>query len=152
VSTVLTSGRLSRLYSSLVLEQGLAVSIGSSNDTRVEGGCFWIYAECVQGVEPDMLEAAIVGALERLATEPVTRAELKRAKDQLAATEAYAGETVSDVAESLGEYAVDADWRDALRHDERRARIKARDVRDTVARYLRPERCVIGWSLPGARS
>ena len=148
VAGLLTGGRLGRLYRRLVIERGLAVSIDTGNDTRVEGGCFWLYSECVRGVEPAELERAIDEELERLATEAVPAAELRRVKRTLAAAEAYEGETVSDLAENLGEYAVDAHWRDALEVSARRDRISARTLRDVVARLLVRERRVIGWSLP----
>ncbi len=150
VSAVLTNGRLARLYRDVVLERGLAVNVGSSNDTRVDGGCFWLYAEGVQGVDPTELERALDTELARLTTENIGAAELRRAKATLAAAEAYEGETVSDLAEGLGEYAVDATWRDALEITARRNAITARAVREVAARRLRPERRVIGWSLPRA--
>ena len=43
--TILTSGRMSRLYRRLVLEEGLATSVSAANDARVEAGVFWLYAE-----------------------------------------------------------------------------------------------------------
>ncbi|MCP3914022.1 MAG: insulinase family protein [bacterium] len=148
ISTILTGGRLSRLYRSLVLDRRVAVSVGSSNDARVDGGAFWIYAECVPGVAPEKLEQAIDEELARLADETVERTELGRARAILSASEAYGGETVTDIAETLGEYAVDSEWRDALRHEERRAKIRARDIKQAASRYLRPQRRVLGWSLP----
>ena len=43
--------------------------------------------------------------------EPVPAAELRRAQAILISTEAYEDETASDLAEALGEWAVDGDWR-----------------------------------------
>jgi zinc protease len=148
ISTVLSGGRLARLHRRLVLEAGLATSIATNNATMVEGGAFWLYAECVQGVEAHVLEAAIDVELERLARELVPAAELTRAKRTLAATEAYEGETVTDLAENIGEYAIDADWHLALDGRERIARVRATDVRKNVARFLTRPRRVVGWSLP----
>jgi predicted Zn-dependent peptidase len=61
---------------------------------------------------------------------------------------------VSDIAEELGEFAVDADWRLALEVQERLAAVSARAVRDCAAKLLRKERRVLGWCLPenGARA
>ena len=148
ISTVLSSGRLSRLHRRLVLEEGLATSVSTSNEARVEGGAFWVYAEGAAGVEPADLEAAVAEELARLATERVTAAELKRARHLLAAEEAYAGETVTDLAEHVGEYAVDADWPLALELTARRARVVARDVQRVAATLLTPTRRCVGWSLP----
>ena len=44
IVTVLTSGKLSRLYRRLVVEEGLATSVSANNDARAENGGFWLYA------------------------------------------------------------------------------------------------------------
>jgi len=150
VSTVLTNGRLSRLYRRLVLDEALATSVSIGNDTRVEAGIFWLFAECAEGVAPARLEAALEEELERLARDLVPAAELRRARAILAAGEAYECETATDLAEDLGEFAVDADWRLALQSNERLAAVRARDLRDVARRFLTRGRRVVGWSLPRA--
>ena len=152
VQTAMTSGRNARLTRRLVLDRGIATSISMHNDTRVEGGFFWLFAECAQGVEPEVLEKAIDDELELLAQEPLSAAELKRAKNMLASSEAYEAETVTDLAETLGEWAVDDDWRRAFDGGERHARVTAKEVRDVTRRYLAPRRRALGWCLPGDRS
>lgn len=146
VSTVLTSGRLGRLYRELVLDQGIATSISTSNDARVHGGAFWVYAEAAPGVEPAKLEAALDAEIARLADTKLTAAELKRAKRMLRV--GHEGETVFDVAELLGEYAVDAQWQLGVELPERRDAVTAAQVQDVTRRLLTSERRVVGWSLP----
>ena len=148
IHAVLTSGRASRLQRRLVLDEGLATSLSSSNDTRVESGAFWLFVECAQGVEPRVLEAALDQELARLAHERLTAAELKRAKAILNATEAYDGETVSDLAEELGEWAVDADWRMVIDQTRRIGQVTAARVQDCARRLLGSERRVVAWSVP----
>jgi zinc protease len=148
VHTVLASGRMSRLWRRLVLDEGLATSVSLSNDTRVEGGAFWVFAEATQSADPAALEAAIHEEFARLATEPVTKLELKRARAILVAGEAFEGETVTDVAEELGEWAVDVDWQRAFDGCERHLKIDAGKIRAVVKRYLTPARRVVGWCLP----
>ncbi|MCB9915561.1 MAG: insulinase family protein [Planctomycetes bacterium] len=147
-TVVLTSGRLSRLYRRLVRDERLATSVSASNDVRVEGGAFWLYAEAADGVAPRELERALDEEVARLAKHLVPRKELERARALLDASEAYDSETVTDLAEDLGEWAVDHDWREALRSRERLAAITPQLLRETVRRYLVPARRVLGWSLP----
>jgi len=148
VSTILTHGRLSRLQARLVHDQKLAVSVSTSNDTRVDAGAFWLYAECADGVDPRKLEAAIDGELVRLASERLPQSELKRAKRILAASDAHESETVTEIAEGLGEYAVDAHWRLAIEGIARNEAVTAVAVKEATSQFLLPERRVIGWSLP----
>lgn len=148
VSTILTSGRLARLQRKLVLDGGLASMISASNDTRVDAGLFWFFAECAHGVDVGLVEAAIDQELQRLIEEPVSKAELNRARSMLTASEAYDSETVSDLAEEVGGYAVDSDWRMALDGGARHAKVTAAKIRECVARLLNPERRVVGISKP----
>ena len=150
ILAALTSGRASRLQRRLVHEEGLATNVSASNDTRVEGGAFWILAECAQGVEPETLERAVDEELDRLRTRRLSAAELKRARDILRSSEALDGETVTDLAEELGEWAVDADWRLTIDQDARLARFTPAALQEAAARLLAPERRVVGWSLPRA--
>ncbi len=151
LSAVLSGGRMSRFHRKLVLEDGLATSISTNNDTRLDGGAFWLYAETAQGVEPAQLEAAIDAELARVRDELVSAAELTRAKKMLAASEAHDSETVSDLAEDLGEFAVDTRWQMAVEAIERIERTSAKDVRETARKLLTNERRVVGWSLPPAQ-
>jgi zinc protease len=148
VSTLLAGGRLARLYRRLVIEERCATSISTHNDTRVETGCFWLFAECAQGTRPAELERLIDAELARFSAEPVSKAELTRAKRIIAAGEAHDAESVSDLAEDLGEFAIDADWRLALRTLERIQRTSAEEVREAAAKLLAPGRRVVGWCLP----
>ena len=148
VSAVLSIGRLSRLYRRLIVKEGLATSLSTNNDTRRDGGSFWLLVECARDVSAEKVTAVVDEELERLGRELVPAAELRRAKAVLDASEAYDGETVSDLAEEVGEFAVDADWHLFFGTSERRATIPASRLRDCVRRYLIPERRVLGWSVP----
>ncbi|HVS19571.1 MAG TPA: pitrilysin family protein [Planctomycetota bacterium] len=148
ISSVLSGGRSARLYRRLVLEQGLATSVSTHNDARIEGGVFWVFAECAQGVEPAALEAAIEAELELLCTHKVPTRELARVRSMLAASDAQDGETVTDLAEDLGEFAVDADWRMSVDGLERLLAVSADDLRNGARRVLALERRVVGWCTP----
>jgi zinc protease len=148
ILTVLTGGRMSRMYRRLVLKEGLATSVSGANDARVEAGAFWLYAEAAQGVEPAVLERAIDEELVKLAQDRVAPEELKRAKAIMHAADAFDGEAVSDVAEELGEWAVDADWHMAFDGGKQHDRITAEKLRRTAAEYLRHDRRIVGWCHP----
>jgi predicted Zn-dependent peptidase len=74
--------------------------------------------------------------------------ELARVRAMLEAAQAYDEETVSDIAEELGEHAVDARWQLALEGMERLKAVGPARVRDAARRYLLPERRVVGWCQP----
>jgi zinc protease len=148
IASLLSGGRLSRLYKRLVVEEGLATSINVANDARVEGGLFWIFAECAASAKPHLLEAAIDEELQRLSDERVPAKELARVIAMLEASEAYDEETASDLAEMVGEYAVDAHWTLAFESIERVKRVTPADIQECARRLLGKESRVVGWCLP----
>jgi zinc protease len=148
LSVILTSGRLSRLHQRLVHDERIATSVQATNDTRIDGGSFWLFAECPGEVAPERLERSIDEELERLAKELVPAAELRRAVRILESSEAHDVETASDLAEELGEWAIDGDWRARARVHEALGAIPARALREVARRYLGRERRVVGWSHP----
>jgi zinc protease len=152
ISALLTGGRMSRLHRKLVLERGLATSVSTHNDTRIDTGAFWLHAECAQGVEPAKLEAAIDAEIALLAHEVPGAGEVARAKKILAAGEAHESETVSDLAEDLGEFAADACWQLALETVERIERVSPKAIRECAARLLDRKRRVVGWCLPNGKT
>jgi zinc protease len=151
LGAVLTGGRSSRLYRRLVVERGLATNVTTHNDARIEGGIFWIFAECAQGVKPVALEAALEAELESLRKSKVPARELARVRSMLAASESQEGETATDLAEDLGEFAVDADWRLAIDGLAATLSISADELRECARRVLDPERRVVGWCVPQAK-
>lgn len=150
VTTILTGGRLSRLHRRLVLERGLATTVSTQNDARIDSGAFWLMAECAQGVAPAKLEAAIDAELASIRDDLVPAKELERAKRILESGEAYDSETVSDLAEEIGEFAIDADWRLSLDTIAKIRAVTPAHLREVARRLLSPERRVVAWSLPKA--
>ena len=83
LSTVLSSGRASRLYRHLVYERQLALDAGGDYSYfSFDPNVFWFYATPLPGQTPETLEKELLAEMERLRTEPVTGEELTRAKNQ----------------------------------------------------------------------
>ena len=148
IAALLSGGRLSRLHKRLVVDEGLATSVSVSNDARVDGGLFWIFAECSAAAKPEKLERAIDEEIARLAVERVPTKELGRVIAMLEASEAYDEETVSDLAEMVGEYAVDAHWTLAFEAIERVKLVKPARIQECARRLLGRDSRVVGWCLP----
>ncbi|MFM7283360.1 MAG: hypothetical protein ACKO32_16480, partial [Planctomycetia bacterium] len=104
--------------------------------------------ECAQGKDPARLEQVLFEEIERLAKDGPDAKELARAKRIIAAGEAHDAETVSDLAEDIGEFAIDGDWRIALTTLERIQSAKAPAVAALTRKLLGPEHRVVGWCLP----
>jgi zinc protease len=83
LSTVLSSGRASRLYRHLVYERQLALDAGGDYSYfSFDPNVFWFYATPLPGQTPETLEKELLAEMEGLRNEPVTDEELTRAKNQ----------------------------------------------------------------------
>jgi predicted Zn-dependent peptidase len=150
VQTILTAGRNATLTRELVVDGGLASNVSAANDARAHGGLFWLFAECADAVEPAQLEEAVFAAIERLASSGPSGAQLERAFGILVAGDLFESESISDVADQIGGYALDADWRLALDGGEALRHVTVDDVRSVAERLLARSRATVGWCLPGA--
>jgi zinc protease len=148
VQTILTTGRNATMTRALVVDGDLCTYVSTANDARAHGGLFWLFAQGSNAAGEAQLEASIEAQILRLAGEGPSAAEMERAMGILVSGDAFECEGVSDVAEQLGGFALDADWRIALDGGERHRAITAEQVRDVCRRLLPFSRATVGWSLP----
>jgi len=91
---VLAHGKTSRLYRHLVYERRVATDVSSYQHSRELSGLFQIACTAAAGVPLAVLEQAVTEAVERLAEEGPTEAELARAEAQTEAQFVYRLQTV----------------------------------------------------------
>ena len=82
VSSILTSGKSSRLYKRLVFDDQIAASVGSYVDSREIGGQFLIVATAKPGHTNQELEKAVDEEMSRFLKDGPTEAELDRTRTQ----------------------------------------------------------------------
>ncbi|MBS2022758.1 MAG: insulinase family protein, partial [Deltaproteobacteria bacterium] len=81
IESILSSGEGARLKRSLVYGQELCVEAAAGFGWRIDPGLFQFVLKLHPKVEPARAEAALFAELKRLADEPVSDAELTRAKN-----------------------------------------------------------------------
>jgi len=102
LATILGGGESSRLVRTLRDDQRLVTSIDAFNWSTTWGpAMFGIDSELAEGVTPDQAKAAILAQLARLREQPVTDAELDRAKRKTLAAVVSANQTAQGVAMRL---------------------------------------------------
>src|SRR5260370_26403638 len=88
-------GAGSRLYKSLVIDRGLALSAGTYySPSTIDLAIFGLHATPKPGVFIADLEAAIDGELRRLVRDGVDPDELPRAKERMQAASVYANDSL----------------------------------------------------------
>jgi zinc protease len=103
---VLSQGRSSRLYQSLIYQQQVAQSANANAYLREDNGLFQLTAIVAAGKKPEDAEAALRAEIKKLQDTPVPAAELEKAKNQIITSELRQRETNLGKAQALGQAAV----------------------------------------------
>src|SRR2546428_8634505 len=103
---ILSRGRSSRLYQSLVYQQQVAQSVNANADLREDAGLFYLTAILAAGKKPEDAEASLRAEIKKLQDAPVSAAELEKAKNQIITSLLRQRETNLGKAQSLGGAAV----------------------------------------------
>jgi len=139
IDSLLSGGRSSRLYKTLVTEKQLAVN--ASTSTGVPGArypnLFMIQATPRAPHTPGELETAIDAELDRLKTDPAQPRELQKVLNNLDADLIRSLDSNSGLASQLSYFqAVAGTWRYLLENRERIARVTAEDVSRVARQYF----------------
>jgi len=103
LTELLGSGGTSRLYRALVIDQPLAVSVGSYYDQASRGdGRFTFYASPRPGVGLDDLSKAVFAEVRRLHTDGLELGELARIKKRMIADAVFSRDAMKTGAWSIG--------------------------------------------------
>ena len=104
LAEILGGGATSRLYKSLVVDQGIAAGAGAWYDpSAVDQTTFGLSATPRPGVEVAKVQAAMDKEIARVLDKGITAAEVERAKTRLRANVAYARDSLHTAARVLGE-------------------------------------------------
>jgi predicted Zn-dependent peptidase len=132
IGSLLSDGRTSRLYQSLVQKQSLALSAqgfsGFPGD-KYPKNLMLFYALTAPGHTPDEVGAALRKEIERLKVEPVSAQELERVKTQARAGLLRSLDSNMGMAQLLLEYEVKTgSWRNLFEELEAIARVTPADI------------------------
>jgi zinc protease len=103
LAEILGGGASSRLYKTLVLDRGLALSAGAHySPGAIDLATFRVYAAPKPGVSVAELEAAIDAELQRLVRDGVDPKEVQRAKERMQAASIYEEDSLSGPPNIIG--------------------------------------------------
>jgi len=104
LSSILSQGRSSRLYSSLVEEQQLALEVGTYFPEAFDPMLFYFYGVCNDGVQASELETAILDEVQKIISEGVSENELQKVKNQKLMDFYKTMETINGMSNTIGTY------------------------------------------------
>ena len=149
LDAILSAGKSSRLYDSLVYDQKIAQTIFSSTATNAQPGIFYVGAIMAGGKTVEQGEASLAAQVARLRDAPPTAAELAEAKAGLLADAVRGRETIDGRAFAIG-YALNTEG-DAARANTDLAALQAvttADVQRVAKKYLAENRRTVVRYLP----
>ena len=132
IDDILTNGRTSRFYRSLVRDKKIAVAAGAYGAYPGEKyPHLWVpYAVPARGVQNKEVQKALREELNRLKTEDVTDEELAKFQTRAKASLLYSLKSNLGLAMSLTDYhTLFGDWRELFRYIERFDKVSKDDIR-----------------------
>ncbi len=150
LESILSRGKSSRLYQSLVYEQKLSLAVGAEYGLmQTDPGLFYFYALVSPGQKVDVVEEALHKEIKRLQNEPPTDQELQRAKNQVEAARVFEQDSNFRHAMLLGQAeTVGAGWRKVDQFLDRIRSITAKDVQRVARQYLIEDARTVGTLIP----
>ncbi len=144
IETILSRGEASRLNQSLVYKQEIASEANANADVRDDAGLFTVQVTTAGGKSADAAEKAALAELDKLKTEPVTAAELDKARNQLLASALDSRETAQGQAFALGDAAVNYGDPDRVNTDiEKLQAVTPADIQRVAQKYFTAENRVV---------
>lgn len=150
LESLLSHGKSSRLYRSLVYEQKLALAVGAEYSVlQADPELFYCFAVVRPGQKVEDVEQALYRELKRLQTESPTAQELQRAKNQVEASYIFGQDSNFRQAMLLGQAeTVGAGWRHVGQFLERLRSVTAEDVQRVAQRYFTEDARTVGILIP----
>ncbi len=141
---ILSDGESSRIQRRLVYEKRMALQAESDGNFTEHPNLFFVFAVLNEGFTPSQVETELLEELGRLKSEPVSEAELSRAKTQILRDFVLSRESVHSLGEQLGYAAVVL--KDPAQLDaelDRFLSVTAEDIQRVARQYFVPENSAV---------
>ncbi len=146
---VLSSGKSSRLYKSLVYEKQIALYAGGDYDNvSADPNLFYLYAGVMPGKTTEEVEKALYTEIDKFKNEPVTDEELQKAKNQIAAGFIMGQDSIFYQAMLLGQFESVASWKLLDKYVDNIRSVSKEDVMRVAKEYFTEDNRTVGILVP----
>ena len=140
ISQILSTGQSSRLYRDLVRDKQLAVQVQGQSITLKLASLFFFVGIANPSKKPADIEKALLAQVDLLRNEPVSAAELTKAKNQVLTGKVFGNLSTEQKASDLGQADLDyGDPGEANREFDEIAKVTVQDVQRVAKKYFTPE-------------
>jgi zinc protease len=149
IATILSGGKSSRLYQSLVREKRLVLSADADHSlTSRDPSLFTLAADILPEKEVTEVEKAFDEEVERLQKEPVGKQELEKAINQLEASFIFAQDSLFYQAMLLARYEITLSWKAIDDYLPSIRKVSPEDIQRVAKKYLTPDNRTVGILFP----
>lgn len=146
---ILSSGKSSRLYRSLVYDQQIALYAGGDYDNIAnDPNLFYVYAGVMPGKTTDEVEKALYAEIEKLKTVPVADDELQKAKNQIESSFIMGQDSIFYQAMLIGQYESVAGWRLLEKYVGNIRTVTKDDIMRVAKEYFSEDNRTVGILVP----
>lgn len=145
LSTLLSDGKTSRLYKSLVDQKKLASSVEAYFPGSFDPNLFYVFAVAMKGVKVEDLEKAIYKEIREIAESGIKKRELQKAKNQIVADFYRTLETINGKADALGTFETKfGDYKRLFTNVEQFEKLGADTIQRVAAKYFKKSNRTVG--------
>ena len=148
-SEILSDGKSSRLYRTMVLDKRMVVEVSASYDmTSFDPGLFWVSAQMRPGVKTADAIAETDKVIEQLKNQGVGAEELQKAKNLEQSSFVFAQDSIFEEALQLGVWEMLGNYRLMDRYLTGIDKVSAADVQRVAKKYLVMNNYTLGVLVP----
>jgi zinc protease len=149
LSLVLSRGKSSRLYTSLVYEKKIALDVNADyNVFNREPYLFFLDATASPGNDIKDVENTLYAEIEKIKKEPPSEKEIQKAKNQIEASFIMEQDSIYLEAMKYGIFEMLGDWRLIDRYLESIRKVTREDIVKVANRYLKEDNRTVGILIP----
>jgi len=145
LSSILSSGKSSRLYSELVDKQQLATQIFTEYSESFDPSLFYVYTVTNKGVKHEDLENAIYKEIDKIKNDGISEKELQKIKNQKLMEFYNQVETINGKSNNLGTYEVYfGDYKKMFDAPANYNKVTMTDVQNVAKKYFSKSNRTVG--------
>jgi len=145
LNSILSQGRSSRLYSSIVEEKQLALEVGTYHPEAFDPTLFYFYGVCNDGVEASKLEKVILDEVEKIISEGISENELQKVKNQKLMDFYKTLETINGLSNTIGTYELFfSDYKKLFTAPDDYKKVTVDDVKRVAGKYFTKQNRTVG--------
>lgn len=149
IATILSGGKSSRLYQSLVREKRLVLDADADHSLLSrDPSLFYLSADLLPGKEVSEVEKALEQEVERLKREPMGERELEKVKNQLEAFFVFGQDSIFNQAMLLARHEIALNWRAIDDYIPSIRKVTQEDIQRVAKQYLIPDNRTVGILIP----